>query len=257
MNSSKPLTDETVLCTGTPKSTEPLKEVERLGGRAISHPLIEVRSITTPEDEQHMARAERATWLIFTSQSSVQAFLEKMERLNKRPEHFQGKIAAIGTKTAAALERIGFKVSLIHEVVSADVFVKQFRPKKEEQVDVVFLRGTLARSILRDHLPFTIKEWTVYETAPTSAHHEALIRDIQNASHCTVLFASPSAVREFATHIAPTTGWQFSVGAIGHVTKEALQKVGAPVHIMPSTYTLLELVRETAKRKEELYDSTI
>ena len=249
--------NETVIFTGTPKSKEPLLEVEKFGGRAISHPLIEVRSITTPKDEEYMRRAERATWLIFTSQSSVRAFFEKMERFDKRPKDFQGKIAAIGTKTAEALEKIGFTVSFIPEIFSADVFVQQFRPEKEEQVDVVFLRGSLARSILRDHLPFTIKEWTVYETAPTNTHHAALIQDIQRAPHCTVLFASPSAVREFATHIAPTTGWSFSVGAIGHVTKEALQKVGAPVHIMPSTYTLLELVRETAKRKEETDDNTI
>lgn len=249
MKNSTPLQNETIVFTGTLKSEEPLRRVRSLGGRAVSCPLIETKSIHTEQDVAYMKRCMTATWLIFTSQSSVRAFEEKMKMLKIVATDFQGKIAAIGTKTANALEKIGFTVSFIPETFSADVFVKQFRPRKEEQVDVVFLRGTLARSLLRDQLPFTVHEWTVYETVPTDRAFDTLREIIRTERNVTILFASPSAVKQFETFQFPTT---FRIGAIGHVTARALRSYGRPVDYMPSTYTLLALVEEIVQAKGSL-----
>ena len=249
-NRRKRLDGETVIFTGTPKSNEAPAFVEREGGTVYSYPLIQVRSIHEEDDEIHMKRCEQATWLIFTSQSSVASFREKMERLDRTASHFRGKIAAVGTKTAAALERLGFTVSFIPTIFSADVFVKQFAPTKEEQVDVVFLRGSLARSILRDGLPFTIKEWTIYETVANESSIEPLIETLRHTTDPTVLFASPSAVDVYAAHVTPHVPWErVTVAAIGHVTERALQRKGATVDIVPETYTMIDLVRQVAKTK--------
>ena len=46
-------------------------------------------------------------------------------------------------------------------------------------------------------------------------------------------------------------GWgHYTIGAIGHVTEKALVDAGATVHVRPDTYTLMDLVKTLAGRKE-------
>ena len=74
------------------------------------------------------------------------------------------KIAAIGTRTAAALEKIGFTVQFIPTVFSADVFVKEFKPNENDLRRILFLRGSIAGVTIKEELPFEVDEWTVYKT---------------------------------------------------------------------------------------------
>ncbi|PIC98764.1 MULTISPECIES: uroporphyrinogen-III synthase [unclassified Sporosarcina] len=252
MRNALPLAGETVIFTGTPKSAEAAELVKSYGGIPVSIPLIEVGEIQKKADQQKLQQAMKADWLIFTSQSAVAAFRAKMLRFNVTADTFNGKVAAVGTRTAAALDKLGFAVSFIPSVFSADVFVKQFNPKKSERLHVVFLKGTLAGSLIREELPFHVSEWTVYETKSATSEIDKLSRFILHKNQVSVLFASPSAVEVFSSRIAPKTTWfGFTVCAIGHVTERALLKVGAPVHVKPETYTLVELVHELAKRKGE------
>lgn len=250
MKTTNKLRGQTVIFTGTPKSNEAPELVRQHGGEVYSFPLIRVQPIHQSNDIEQMKSCETATWLIFTSQSSVQSFAEKMERYQYEAKQFKGQIAAVGTKTAAALERLGFKVSFIPTVFSADVFVKQFAPEKEEQVHVVFLRGNLASSVLREGLPFRITEWTVYETVSNEAVFDDLVQCLRETNRPIVSFASPSAVHIFAEHIAPQVGWDaIEPAAIGHVTERALAKENVLNPIVPRVYTLVELVKQIVKTK--------
>ncbi|WP_153732697.1 uroporphyrinogen-III synthase [Sporosarcina obsidiansis] len=251
MRKALPLTGETVIFTGTPKSPEAAELVKQYGGSPVSIPLIEVEEVLKKDDQQQLQRALQADWLIFTSQSAVGAFRSKMERFRFTSSSFKGKVAAVGTRTAAALDKLGFSVSFIPTVFSADVFVRQFKPSESEQLSVVFLKGSLAGSLIREELPFHVTEWTVYETKSATSAIDKLIKQITHKEQVSVLFASPSAVDVFASRVAPLTTWKgFTVCAIGHVTERALLKIGAPVHVKPETYTLVELVHALAKRKE-------
>ena len=159
-----PLQGETVIFTGTPKSLEVFELVKQYGGIPYSMPLIQVNEIEDPTDESKLKRCADFDWLIFTSQSAVKAFHSKMDRFKVTIDHIPSKIAAVGTQTAAALEKIGFTVEFIPSIFSADVFVKQFKPSDDREMRVLFLKGNLAGSIIREELPFQVEEWTVYET---------------------------------------------------------------------------------------------
>lgn len=251
MSKVLPLKGETVIFTGTPKSSEAAELVKSYGGTPVSIPLIEVDEIKSRQDKQRLQQSMDADWLIFTSQSAVAAFRKKLERHHIDPSSFRGKVAAVGTRTAASLDKLGFSVSFIPSVFSADVFVKQFKPDEYGPLRVLFLKGSLAGSIIREELPFHVEEWTVYETKSAAHAADKLIKKIAHEEQVSILFASPSAVEVFASRVAPKTTWKgFTVCAIGHVTERALLKVGAPVHVIPETYTLVELVHELAKRKE-------
>lgn len=248
-----PLLGETVIFTGTPKSPEVFDLVKQFGGIPYSRPLIQVDEIENSTDESQLKRCADFDWMIFTSQSAVAAFQSKMNRFKVTPDLLPSKIAAVGTQTAAALEKIGFTVEFIPSVFSADVFVKQFKPSDDREMRVLFIKGNLAGTIIREELPFQVEEWLVYETGAKTDSVHSIIDLLNTTENCTVLFASPSAVRVFDKSAVPVVGWKgYTIGAIGHVTERALLEAGAKVDVKPEIYTLQELVKALARRKEEI-----
>ena len=241
---------ETIIFTGTPKSTDVFELVKQYGGTPVSLPLIQVSELSGPKatDELRLKACHTYDWLIFTSQSAVNAFGAKMDRYNVSADSISTQIAAIGTRTAAALEKIGFTVDFIPTVFSADVFVKEFKPNENDIRRLLFLRGSIAGATITEELPFEVDEWTIYSTEKVEENIDSIKDLLINGKNCTVLFASPSAVDIFAEEVAPITGWEnYKIGAIGHVTERALIGKGAHVDVRPDTYTLKDLVRELIK----------
>lgn len=252
MRDRQPLLAETVIFTGTPKSKDVFELVKRYGGTPVSLPLIQVAELVEQTDELRLTACPMYDWLIFTSQSAVAAFGAKLNRHGVSSESIPAKIAAVGTRTAEALEKIGFTVDFIPTVFSADTFVKEFNPAETDIRRILFLRGSIAGVTIKEEIPFEVDEWTVYATERANDSIDSLVDLLQQQQqHLSVLFASPSAVEVFAEEVAPRTGWNgFTIGAIGHVTEKALLEVGAVVHVRPDTYTLMDLVEKLAGRKE-------
>ena len=251
MRDCQPLLAETVIFTGTPKSEVVFELVKHYGGTPVSLPLIQVKELVEQTDGLRLTACPMYDWLIFTSQSAVAAFGAKLIRHGVSSESIPGKIAAVGTRTAEALEKIGFTVDFIPTVFSADTFVKEFNPAETDIRRILFLRGSIAGVTIKEEIPFEVDEWTVYATERANNSIDSLVDLLQQQQHLTVLFASPSAVEVFAEEVAPRTGWNgFTIGAIGHVTERALLEAGAEVHVRPDTYTLMDLVEKLAGRKE-------
>ncbi|WP_342505323.1 uroporphyrinogen-III synthase [Sporosarcina sp. FSL K6-2383] len=251
MRNGQPLLGEKVIFTGTPKSQDVFERVKQYGGVPLSFPLIRVAELVESTDELRLNACPTYDWLIFTSQSAVAAFGAKLERYAIPSATIPAKVAAVGTRTAEALEKLGFTVDFIPTVFSADVFVKEFKPDEMAIRRLLFLRGSIAGVTIKDELPFEVDEWTVYTTEKVSDSIGSLIDLLHENKQLNVLFASPSAVSVFAEEVAPLVGWDgYTIAAIGHVTEKALFEVGAPVHVKPDTYTLMDLVEELAGRKE-------
>ena len=244
------LKKETVIFTGTPKSKDVFELVAAYGGKPVSLPLIQVEELIETTDKLRLEACATYDWLIFTSQSAVDAFSNKLQRHNISVDTIRSNIAAIGTRTAEALEKIGFTVQFIPTIFSADVFVKEFKPTENESRRLLFLRGSIAGPTIREELPFQVDDWTIYHTEHVTDNVERLIKYIQEDENVSVLFASPSAVEVFSEKVVPSIGWQgYTIGAIGHITEKALIKVGAEVDVRPNTYTLKALVEKLANRK--------
>jgi uroporphyrinogen-III synthase len=240
-----------VIFTGTPKSEDVFDLVKQYGGTPVSLPLIQVAELIESTDELRLNACPTYDWLIFTSQSAVAAFGAKLGRHQISADTIQSRIAAVGTRTAEALEKLGFTVDFIPTVFSADTFVKEFKPSEMDIRRLLFLRGSIAGATIKEELPFEVDEWTVYSTERADGSIDKLVDLLQKKQQMNVLFASPSAVEVFAEEVAPTVGWAgYTIGAIGHVTEKALVDIGAAVHVRPDTYTLMDLVEELARRKE-------
>ncbi len=251
MSDCRPLEGETVIFTGTLKTDVVLKRVKSFGGFPISLPLISVREIVTDSDEHRLTSCDSYDWLIFTSQNAVNAFQSKLDRFSVSVSSIGSKIAAVGSQTAAALEKIGFSVDFIPTVFSADTFVTEFKPTTTKSLKVLFFKGSMAGKLIKEELPFVVDEWTVYATEKSEDKIDLLMTTIQQQKKLSILFASPSAVDVFNNEIAKKIGWNgFRIGAIGHITEKALLEAGATVDVVPKNYTLLDLVNELADQKE-------
>lgn len=251
MSKKGDLQGQTIVFTGQPKSDEAFLEVERLGGKALAFPLIRTQEVTF-QDDYFIKKLEAYEWLIFTSQNAVAAFNQKLVRHGIRIDTVINKIAAVGSKTARALESIGFQVNFMPTTFSADEFVKEFPFVAGHSDSCLFLRGSLAKPTIKDGLSQNVDEWTVYETIPDVTNAKGLRDYLKKHPNVIVAFASPSSVEVFASEIAPKTDWnRLTIAAIGHITASALKNQGAPVHIMPTTYTWLSLVQEIANWKDE------
>lgn len=253
MSKKGDLQGQTIVFTGQPKSDEAFLEVTRLGGEFISFPLIRTQEETF-QDEQFINSLHTYDWLIFTSQNAVVAFEQKVLRHKILVDSLPCKIAAVGSKTATALERIGFHVTFTPTTFSADAFVQQFPLVAGYSDTCLFLRGSLAKATIKEGISQSVDEWTVYETLPDEGNAKSLGDYLTQHPHVFVAFASPSSVEVFTREIAPKIGWNdMTIAAIGHVTATALKKQGVAVHIQPTTYTWLALIQEIAKWKDDSY----
>ncbi|MFC9539375.1 uroporphyrinogen-III synthase [Lysinibacillus sp. NPDC056959] len=249
MQNNLPLEGKTIILTGTSKTTTIIDDIKALGGQAVIAPLIETCELIDKNDDVQLEFARQFKWLIFTSQNAVEAFANKMQRFNVSAVYFQGKIASIGTKTTTALEKLGFHVSFMPSIFSADVFVQEFPDVVAgSNPTCLFIRGEKAKNTLKEGLPFTLKEWTVYETIERHDQKQLMIECIRTNSDVTVIFASPSAVDVYAKDIASVIGWKaVHIAAIGHITEAAIVNHGAIVDIMPSVYTMQAVIEEITR----------
>jgi len=251
MSEKGDLRGQTIVFTGQPKSNEALLEVERLGGNVKVFPLIQTREVMF-QDEVFINKLESFDWMIFTSQNAVAAFKDKLIRHEVVLDGLKSKIAAVGSKTAEALEKLGVTVSFMPTTFSADVFIQQFPRVASDTERCLFVKGSLAKATIKEGISQPVEEWTVYETFPDVKTANELLIYVERHHDIMIAFASPSAVEVFNREIASTTGWDgIKTAAIGHVTAAALERYGAKVHVQPEKYTWLELVKQIVRWKED------
>lgn len=250
MSNNSPLQNEHIIFTGVNRSEEAATLTASLGGVPYAAPFIATKEIVKPEDKEKLVGSKDYKWFIFTSQASVAAFHQKMLKFNIDVEAFQAKIAAVGLKTASALEKIGFSIDFMPTTFSADVFIKEFPQVATPDDSCLFVRGNLAKKTITDGLVNSVDEWTVYETVMLEDNVETVKELLTSGKSCSVVFTSPSSVNAFHQTLGKELGYNnFTVCAIGHITKNHLESLGVIVEVMPKTYTLTEVVYALAQWK--------
>lgn len=247
--SKLPLSGKTIIFTGTKHPKRVMEKVSNLGGHPIHLPLIKSVERISETDENMIEKAKNVDWLIFTSQNAVKYFCEKLKRYGASSKDFSTKIAAVGVKTKALLEKNGFSVQFMPSVFSADVFVVEF-PEEYKMQNCLFLRGDLAKDTLKKGIP-NLQEWTVYETVENEESIDPIIEKIQITDDVIVILASPSATDVFANKVAMKTGWKkVKLASIGHITSNQIEKYGQKVAYQPKTYTFESIIDEILNRED-------
>jgi uroporphyrinogen-III synthase len=188
-------------------------------------------------------------WLIFTSVNTVSMVAARLMILNPGFMKFNLRIAAVGTKTAQAVESwFGVKAHIVSEDYRSQGLAAGL--DLHSGMRVLLPQAEIAPRTLKDTLHdrgAEVDRIAVYKTVSGGGGGVDLASLIRWNAIDVITFASPSAVRGFVTRMLNEAGHlpdftHLTIGVIGPTTKQAALDVGLPVEVMPNVYTLEELV---------------
>ncbi len=221
-----------------------------LGAEPILFPVI---AIVPPEPggpvDDAIARLADYDWLIFTSVNGVEYFWARLAELSSSVNEngragaiFQGKVAAIGPKTAEVLHSHGLAVHLVPGEYRAEAILDEIGDIAGQRI--LLPRADIARPALARGLRARgaqVDEVMAYRTVqahPSPAAFEALRSGVD-----VLTFTSSSTVRHF---VALTAGLDYGdplIACIGPVTADTAHELGLRVDIVAEEYTIDGLVR--------------
>ena len=251
-----PLQNKKVLVPREKKQVKSFSEmVQKYGGIPVEISLLAFKPIgLTKEIEKVIHNLIQYDWIIFTSNVTVDTFFSfTKEVMTPFP-----KIATIGTKTAKVVLERGLQVEFIPTEFVAETFVTEFLPYVQEGTRVLIPKGNLARSFISEGLKSIgaiVDEVIVYETYFPVESKSVLTEKIIQHGLDVVPFTSPSTVDHFMevirenglSHELST----FTFACIGPVAKKRAESYGLNVEIVPTVYTVEEMVRAIANYLNE------
>lgn len=200
------------------------------------------------------AEAERATnelasyaWLVFTSQSGVNAFFARLRARSKDARAIgRTKVAVIGAKTAERLVKFGVHADCISGVYTGEDLATELIERTQRGDRVLLFRAKEAHPALRQMLEEAgrvVVDVAAYETCCASDPEFA-----QKVARADILtFTSGSTVRGFSDmlggHEAAVVAARGKlVACIGPITEDEARAIGMPVDVVSDVYTTEGLI---------------
>jgi uroporphyrinogen III methyltransferase / synthase len=227
-----------------------------LGAEIIELPTI---AIAHPDDwtalDRTMREASGYDWIIFTSANAVRKFAERAAAISADLSGIANvKIAAIGSATAAELEKSGLHADKVPEEFRAEGVVEAFATENLAGKRILIPRAKVARDVLPIELRKRGAQVDVVEAYRTVIPPEsaALLKEIFTRKKPNVItFTSSSTVENFLTLLGQENSGEYLRGvklaSIGPITSETLRRHGLRVDIEATEYTIPALVRAIAQ----------
>ena len=234
------------------------RQLESLGAEVIEFPTIK---ITAPSDnyrklDDAIKNLSSYDWLIFTSTNGVEKFFERLNKNFKLDARALGtaKVAAIGSATAASLEKFGIIADLMPKDFRAEGLIDAFKnlPATSYQLPakILICRAEVARDILPDALKNFGAEVTVAPAYKTESAVEnvAEIKSLLDAGQIDfVTFTSSSTVKNFVAALGTEVFAQIKTAAIGPITAQTLSDFGVTADVVAEEFTINGLVNAIEK----------
>ena len=251
---NRPLFGRRIVVTRSREQGEELVDLlEAHGAETIAAPMIR---IAPPHDTGPLATASAAVgtfdWIVFTSANGVESFMSAVLEGGDIRDLKGVRICAVGPATAARIERYGIRVDVVPAEHHAEGVLAALSSQGVEGKRFLLPRSEIAREVIGDELRRAgadVTEVVAYRTTATTLERDGdhdiygmlLERQID-----AVTFTSASTVRNFvqtygedqAADLLATT----VVACIGPVTAEAAQQLGIQTAVMPTRYTVPDLV---------------
>ncbi len=247
------LSGKTILLTRDPgESSGFIAEASRRGARVLPFQTIRITGPETWEAcDREIARLHHYRAIAFTSAQGVRHFVGRCEEKGVGVRTFQRMaVFAVGQKTREEIEQHGIKVRIVPAIYSARALAEMLQGTDLHGMRILLPQGNLAREELAvrlEELGATVTAVTVYRTVATGTEEmEAVWQEIEGGRVHVVVFASPSAVRNFFSLFPPDKVRLLAspprMAAIGPTTGGAVEEVGWHADIMAKESTLLGLL---------------
>jgi uroporphyrinogen-III synthase len=221
--------------------------VEKYGGVPMEIPLIAFQSITPSTVlREKLDALHTYDWIIFTSNVTVETFLCFYQ--NQIPT--MPKIAVIGVRTAAVLEKKGYHVHFVPDEYVAEGFVREFLPHVTKGMKILIPKGNLARDYIAESLinaGALVDEIIVYQTYLPEDSKQLLKTSLVEKKLDVLTFTSPSTVDHFMEVVNENQLHKniedCLIACIGPVTKDRIEFVGLKVDVSPDKYTVEDMLK--------------
>jgi uroporphyrinogen III methyltransferase/synthase len=259
---NKPLFGQRILVTR--EHTEGFEPLEDLGAEIVEFHTIR---IVPPDDWTELDKAiekiDSYNWLVLTSVNGVKFFFRRLMERNRDIRDLKGiKICAIGTKTAAEINKHGIKVDLVPKKFNAeglvDSFMKENNTDKLDGLKILLPRAQDARAVFPDkvkELGGEIDVFTAYKAVKPTTHGKRMKRFLKEGKITIATFTSAATFNNYMEIMGEDAIGllkDVTIAVIGPVTAKAVEKAGLKVGIMPEEATvdaMVNAIKENASKK--------
>jgi len=234
MGQALPLAAKRVLVTRAVQQAGKLSDgLTALGAVPVEVPVLEIRPPDSFEPlDAALRKLDRFDWLILTSANTAQTVATRCTMLGLDVSEIKLlSVAAIGSATAEAARKAGFRVTVVPDSYHSEGVVAALGSSVAGK-RVLLARATVARDVIPDALAKIGAEMTVvdaYQIVLPDGSRELLVEALRTGLHAAT-FTSSSSVRNMA-EVAREAGISFPFAgvpaiSIGPVTSATLREHG-------------------------------
>ncbi len=248
----RPLFGKTIVITRAREQASGFRaELEELGAQCIEFPTI---TIAVPPSWDPLDSAIRILpqydWVIFTSVNGVKFFIQRLLAAGRDARDLHGiRIAAIGPKTAEALESVMLRPDLVPSEYRAEAILDSLSEHSVQGKRFLMPRAMAAREVLPEKLSERGAQVDVvpaYQTVLPEQDAHKIRAHLANCEIDCLTFTSSSTVSNFFSLIGNEDllrcRERMAIACIGPITAETAARFGLKTSIMPSEYTIHALV---------------
>ena len=221
-------------------------KLSALGASVTAYPCIRtVERVNNPELDTAIGKLNDYRWLVFTSPAGPGIFFKHLRKQHMDARALAGlKIAAIGPKTAAEVEKFGVLADLVPETYDSDHLAQAMAGVEGPVLLCRTSEGSDALPRLFAEKGISFADIACYDTvyeAPNSDSVKELVE-----SGAIVTFTSASTVRGFARSL-PDADYSNIIGCcIGRQTAAEAEQYGIPVRIAEKATmdSLIECIKD-------------
>ncbi|WP_263360116.1 uroporphyrinogen-III synthase [Acidicapsa ligni] len=230
----QPLVGRRILVTRTVQQAGKLSDgLRALGAEPVEVPVLEIRPPDSFDPlDQALRKISSFNWLILTSVNTVQTFAARCAHLGIDFSAIELlSVAAVGSATAEAARKAGFRVTLVPDTYVSESLVTALGNSVAGK-RVLFARAKIARNVIPEALSKIGADVVVvdaYQTVLPEESH-ALLSQAMETGLDAATFTSSSSVRNLA-EVATAVGIGFPLKgvpaiSIGQVTSATLRELG-------------------------------
>lgn len=239
----QPLFGRRILLTRPQPRNEKLAQYLReLGAEVLEIPMIQTK-IRDCKTQLHKVLAQISSYryLVFTSPAGVAVFFDLLAQMELDVRSIGAiSIAAIGSATAAALQRHGLKAALVPERYNGIALGQLLNKMLQEGERVLLLRSSAGNPKLVEEIrrgkQIEVTDFAIYDTYENIDGEDQALNVkslLEDGVLDAVLFASASAVRGFAKAAAGAVLSQVKAVCIGEMTAKQAQEYGMQIFSAP------------------------
>lgn len=221
------------------------QRLRELGAEAVDYPCIRtVAREENPELEEAIGNLSRYRCLVFTSPAGPEIFFRRLRAAGRDARALSGlTLAAIGPKTAKALEKHGVTADLVPETYDSDHLAKALEAVEGPVLLCRASRGSTALPEMLERKGIPFADVPIYDTVYTSPDPQKV--DALLGEKLLVTFTSASTVRGFVESL-PGRDLKNVIGCcIGRQTEAEAKKYGLTTVV--SQEATMESLMETIK----------